>query len=373
MVTHSQFESILRSINEDDQEFTDQARRSKRRALDSLFKAAVARPKQLTFTGQFLNVLHWDGNFRDSRNSMVGVLDLFAISSFGRNSLVFINLQGVGGDGPGNFFSSYSGFHAGAGSTQSGDGLDRINILEAWVEYTAGNISFTMGKIDLTNYFDPNSIANDEYSQFLSGGFVNSTALATPGNGPGLAINTELFNDIAFQVGLASNDNSGDEIFKDLFLIAQLTESFTINNEEKGAIRIYGYHNTEIAKGWGFGISGDLRLMRRLYTYARFGQNLDSLASQFSVKNSWSGGLQLRNYQLLESASISTGLAYGNSQGFSSVEGISIPAERILEAYVRFNIKQAFFISPHYQAIWNGQGLSGEHLSMIGIRTRVAF
>ncbi len=156
-------------------------------------------------------------------------------------------------------------------------------------------------------------------------------------------------------------------------MIAQLTASFTINSEEKGAIRIYGYRNTEIAKGWGFGISGDLRITRRLYTYARFGQNLDSLANQFSVKNSWSGGMQLRNYQLWESASISTGLAYGNSQGFSTVEGLSMPAERILEAYVRFNIKQAFFISPHYQDIWNGQGLGGEQLNMIGVRTRVAF
>lgn len=373
MVTHSQFESILRSINEDDQEFTDQGRRSKRRALDSLFKAAVSRPKQLTFTGQFLNVIHWDGKFKDSQNSMVGIVDLFAISSFGRNSLVFINLQGVGGDGPDGFYSSFSGFHAGAGSTQSGDGLDRVNILEAWVEYNIGNTSFTMGKIDLTNYYDPNSIANDEYSQFLGGGFVNSSALASPGNGPGLTVNTELFNNIAFQVGVSSNDNSGDEIFKDLFVIAQVTESFTINNEEKGAIRIYGYRNTEINNGWGYGISGDLRLTRRLYSFARFGQNLDSLVHRFGVNNSWSGGLQLRNYQIMKNATISTGVAYGNSYGFESVEGVRLPVEKIFETYVRFNIKQAFFISPHLQAIWNGQGLVGDHLMMIGLRTRVAF
>ena len=31
-------------------------------------------------------------------------MDLFAISSFGKNSLVFINLQDVDGDGPGLFF-----------------------------------------------------------------------------------------------------------------------------------------------------------------------------------------------------------------------------------------------------------------------------
>lgn len=373
MVTHSQFEGILRSINEDDQEFTDLDRRSKRRALDSLFKAAVERPKQLTFTGQFLNVFQWDGQFDNSINSVVGIVDLFAISSFGKNSLVFINLQGIGGDGPDKFFPNYSGFHAGAGSTQSEDGQDRISILEAWVEYTIKNTSITMGKIDLTNYYDPNSIANDEYSQFLSTGFVNSSALAAPGNSPGLTLNTELLNNFTFQLGVASNDNSGDQIFQNLFVIAQLTESFRINNEEKGAIRAYGYRNTAVDDGWGYGFSGDFRLTKKLYTYGRYGHNMDSLASDFGVRDSWSGGLQLRNYQLVGSSSISTGLAYGQTKGFSATEGANAETEKMIEAYLRFNIKQAFFISPHVQSIWDAQGVEGEKLTIFGLRTRVAF
>ncbi len=373
MVTHSQFEGILRSINEDDQEFTDQDRRSKRRALDSLFKAAVNKPKQLTFTGQFLNVFQWDGKFDNSVNSVVGTVDLFAISSFGKNSLVFINLQGVGGDGPDKAFPNYSGFHAGAGSTQGENGIDHINILEAWVEYTIKNTSITMGKIDLTNYYDPNSIANDEYSQFLTNAFVNSSALAAPGNSPGLTMNTELLNNFTFQFGVASNDNSGDQIFQNLFLIAQLTESFKINNEEKGAIRVYGYRNTEIDDGWGFGVSGDLRLTKKLYSYGRYGQNMDSLAGDFGVKHSWSGGLQLRNYQLIGSSSISTGVAYGQTEGFSSEEVSNTKSEKVIEAYLRFNIKQAFFISPHVQVLRDAQGQEGENLTIFGLRTRVAF
>ncbi|MEL7148455.1 MAG: hypothetical protein AAFO69_18925, partial [Bacteroidota bacterium] len=187
MVTHSDFEGILRTINEEDQEFTDNDRRTKRRALDSLFKAALAKPKQLTFTGQFLNVFHWDGKFDQSINTVVGTIDLFAISSFGKKSLVFINLQSVGGNGPSSQFPIFAGFHAGAGSTQIG-GLDQFNILEAWVEYKLRNTTITAGKIDLTNYYDPNSIANDEYSQFIGNLFVNSTSFAAPGNSPGLTV-----------------------------------------------------------------------------------------------------------------------------------------------------------------------------------------
>ena len=181
MVSRLDVESIFRSVNEGSQEFTDEDRRSKRRALDSLFRVALEKPGQLTFTGQFMTVFHWDGKTENSINTAVGTIDLFAFSSFGKGNLAFINLQAVGGDGPSWHFNSFSGFHAGAGTTQSRDGLDRVTILEAWTEFKIKFAVITAGKIDLTNYFDPNSVANDEYSQFLSNGLVDSSSLAIPG------------------------------------------------------------------------------------------------------------------------------------------------------------------------------------------------
>jgi hypothetical protein len=47
-------------------------------------------------------------------------------------------------------------------------------------------VIFTPGKGDLTNYFDTNAVANDETSQFLSSGLVNSVAVTFPeDNGAG--------------------------------------------------------------------------------------------------------------------------------------------------------------------------------------------
>ncbi len=373
MVTHSDFESILRAINEDDQEFTDEGRRSKRRALDSLFKAAASRPGQLTFTGQFLSVFHWDGKFENSVNTVVGIVDIFAISSFGKNSLVFINLQGIGGDGPSKVFPSYSGFHAGAGSTQAIDGVDRINIVEAWIEYKIQHTAIFAGKIDLTNYFDPNSIANDEYSQFLSNIFVNSAALNAPSNSPGLTVNSDISAGLTLQAGVASLDNSGDQIFENLYSIIQLGKSFSINKEETGAIRAYTYNNSSVSKGWGFGMSGDIRLTRKLYAFGRYGKNLRNLAGNFGVSNSYSGGLQLRNYQIIGSSSISSGFAFGETKGFRPSESSLGRREQMFETYIRFNIKKVLFLSPHFQRVWNALGENGDNLSLFGLRTRVAF
>ena len=372
MVTHSDFEGIFRSINEDDQEFTSDDRRSKRRALDSLFKAAVTKPGQLTFTGQFMNVFHWDGKTKSSINTSVATVDLFAISSFGQNSLVFINLQGVGGDGPGARFPTYSGFHAGAGSLQSEDGIDRITILEAWVEYTIGKASVTAGKIDLTNYFDPNSVANDEYSQFISNIFVNNASLAVPGNGPGITINTDIFSGFTLQLGIASKDNSGDGIFEDLFYIAQMSESFKVNDQEIGAVRGFAYLNSTASNDWGYGFTTDLRVIPKLYLFGRYGANRSALAGDYGIESCWSSGLQFRNFNLVSNWNLSLGFAYAETTGAVSAENSRFP-EQMIESYVRLNIKKVFFLSPHYQQVWNALNIKDNNLSIFGLRTRVAF
>lgn len=372
MVTHSDFEGIFRSINEEDQEFTGEDRRSKRRALDSLFRAAVEKPGQLTFTGQFMNVFHWDGKFDNSVNTAVGLVDLFAISSFGKKSLVFINLQGVGGNGPSGVIPGFASFHAGAGSLQSADGLDRITILEAWAEYTFRNATLTAGKIDLTNYFDPNSVANDEYSQFLGGAFTNSTALAAPGNGPGLVMNSTIFKGFSLQVGLASGDNNGDNIFEDLFTIFQVGESFKINEEEVGAVRLYAYNNTAIKNSRGYGLSADGRLAKRMYLYGRYGKNNDAYAGDFGVNNGVSGGIQLRNLPFYKTTSLTGGIAYAATGAFTE-ESRPMKKETMMEAYLRLNVKKVFFLSLHYQAITNALGQEGADLSVFALRTRVAF
>ena len=86
-----------------------------------------------------------------------------------------------------NLQKQLSSLNGDAGSTQSDDGFDRIVVNEAWTEFLFLDDIFTVtaGKIDLTNYFDNNAVANDENSQFITGALINNTAFVVPSNSPG--------------------------------------------------------------------------------------------------------------------------------------------------------------------------------------------
>jgi len=99
-----------------------------------------------------------------------------------------------------------------------------LSVNEAWVEVAPfdGDLTITSGKIDLSNYFDNNGVANDETSQFLSGAFVNSAALPFPGTSPGIRVRTTLAGVLYLQAALGNVDNTADRLFSDLFKIGSL-------------------------------------------------------------------------------------------------------------------------------------------------------
>lgn len=79
------------------------------------------------------------------------------------DELLFIDIEAIGGNGPSYFTESFSDPNGDSGSQQGMDGIDRLNVLEAWAEFNAlqGSINITAGKIDLTNYFDNKTLYVD--------------------------------------------------------------------------------------------------------------------------------------------------------------------------------------------------------------------
>ena len=159
--------------------------RSRRKQVDRLLEAILDQPGKLQTELK-----------KNSAYVGVGSFDIFAFTSFGKNALLFFDFEAIGGNGPDALLPNHSGLNADAGNTVSSDGLDRLTVLEAWTEFKAINDIFTvtLGKIDLTNYFDNNLHANDETSQFLSGVFVNNAVLPVYSNGPGIRFRTAFIN-----------------------------------------------------------------------------------------------------------------------------------------------------------------------------------
>ena len=362
-----EFTKLIAILNEEEITVPEE-QFSRRKRLDRLLKAMMDRPGQLRFNGSVTGIIQgkkWDS---EKFSSGTGSFDIYAHTALGRNALLFIDFEAVGGNGPSKYISSISSLNADAGSTQDKEGFDHLNVLEAWAEFNAINdaLHFTIGKIDLTNYFDNNLIANDETSQFISSCFVNSTALPIPTNTPGARIRTTIANRFFLQFGLCSIDNSGDNILNELFKIGSVGFRIFSNTNLEGNIRIYGYLHPEANNTSGYGLSFDKAFFQKFKVFMRWNKNSSELSNWHGISSALSFGSQF--VSIIKGKRVVSGIAYGES----------IPSHRnllkevITESYVRVPFNKWVSISPHLQYIHNGGGISSNDV-ILGMRTQFEY
>ena len=170
--------------------------RSRRSRLDALLEDYMQQPGIINFNGNATAILQGSVSEQENIATTTGSFDLFVATNLGAQTLLFIDLEAIGGNGPNENINSFTTLNDDAGSTRTGDGFDRMHVLEAWVEFSAFRdaAKLTAGKIDLTNYFDNNAVANDETAQFISG------AREYAGNSPPDGVETEtLFSNFSGQ------------------------------------------------------------------------------------------------------------------------------------------------------------------------------
>lgn len=363
-------DGLITLLDEGDEgvERADLNRRSRRNRVEALLEAITRRPGQLRFNGGSTTILQYGYSGGEDHTMGAGSFDIYAHTAFGPNSLLFFDLEAVGGNGPGEFYSTMTGLNDDAGSTQDEDGVDRLTVLEAWSEFTMFDkrCTITAGKIDLTNYFDNNASANDETTQFISSAFVNSAAFAVPENAPGARFRTTLANRFHFQVGLSSSENSGRDLFEDIYRIAAVGFTFLPGTDFESNLRVYGYQHPSAGDASGYGISFDNVSFGAFNLFARYGKNQNDLAEYWGIESAWSAGTRL--VQKIAGKTAVLGLAAGEN----------IPAdrdlnnERIMELYSRYRLNKWACLSPHLQMIWNAGGGS-ESITLFGIRTNFNF
>ena len=346
----SEFDELLTTLEEGGEDLLDDKRSSNRR-LDALLNVITGRPGQIRFNGSAVSVIH--NQISESNNTTaVGLVDLYATTSFGGESIFFIYFQAKGGDGLDSLVNSYVSTDANAGSTQSIGGQDIVLIPEAWAEFSIfdGGLKFTVGKLDLTNYFDNNSYANDEYSQYITSGFVNSSALPFMETTPGIRVRTNILNRFFVQIALVNSINSGSKIFSNLIKAASIGFKIFPNSDFEGNFRVYGYLHPDTDDNAGYGISVDQNLFEELGLFFRWNKNSNEYSKIVGIERAWSAGLLYKS--ILFARKFSTGIAIGENRGFVNTAS----KEYNSELFARFQINNWVYISPHLQGIWNIAG-----------------
>lgn len=359
---------IIELLTTEETETMPEDQRSKKKRVDDLLRAIEQRPGVLRFNGGATASFQSGLKKNYNNTNSVGSFDIYALTSFGKGTLLFFDIEAIGGNGVDEYISTFSGLNGDAGSLQDEDGTDRLHMLEAWGEFTILDELFTItaGKIDLTNYFDNNAIANDETLQFLANAFVNSNALAVPANSPGIRFRTSILNRFYIQFGLASVDNSGSDLFNDLFKIAGIGFRVLPDTDWEANFRLYGYQHPNAHDEIGYGISFDETIFGEYKIFARYGKNSDELSKWYGITSSWSTGLSF--VKNIQDWGVNIGLAYGETEAENSL----LHNEKLAEIYARYQFNKWVYLSPHLQLVWNANGTT-ENYSVLGIRTHFNF
>jgi len=362
-------DSLLISYDEEtDTSLIPEDQRSRRKQLDALLAFISNRPGQLFFNGQANAILQGSLNEDYKFSTANGSINLFATTSFENNIILFIDLEAIGGNGPDEFAETISSLNGDAGSTQSKDGFDRIVVNEAWTEFLFLNEIFTItaGKIDLTNYFDNNAIANDENSQFISGALINNTAFAAPPNSPGLRIRTTFLKRFYIQFAFSKTENTGSNIFSDIYKIGGIGFKLFPFSDYEAEFHLFGYSQPLANNRFGLGISMSQTIAARFTIFGRFGNNENELADYYDIKNAWSFGSQFKENILGEPSVI--GMAFSSTKPYDK----SLLNEKLTELYIKQLINTWISISVHFQHVWDTGGMNNKY-SLLGLRVNFTF
>lgn len=337
-------------------------------ALGTNFHALT---KNITLGGGMVGIVQGSfGNKPKDHSEVVGRGDLVFNFKVGENTIAVIDVEATGGDGIDAKIPSFSLLNGVAGSTG-----DRVRFREAWVEHSAFSekLIMTAGKIDLTNYFDTNSIANDENSQFLAGAFVNSAVLGAPGMGPGVRVHGKLADSLTLGFGYGSGDTDSADIFDHGFGVAELDYRLKLA-ELEGNYRLYGSLDGAAPDGtrklstknaFGCGLSMDQQISEKLTLFGRYGWHDENA---FSTKSAWSAGFQYLG-PIPQRGEDFVGFGYGQVLANNATA-----QEKLLEFYYNAKISDQIAMSPHFQYLINPLGDKDAHnVLVIGLRSQIVF
>ena len=117
---------------------------------------------------------------------------------------------------------------------------NELNLREAWLrtELFGQRLALTAGRLDLTNYFDANALANDESTQFLSDALVNNQMLGLASNGTGVATEFDAKNGFRFKFGFQQSNNEATNLSDSMFTLREVGYTFTPFALPEGTSRV---------------------------------------------------------------------------------------------------------------------------------------
>jgi carbohydrate-selective porin OprB len=318
------------------------------------------------------------------RSRGVGYLNLEIKQKLWQGAAAYIEFESDKGRGVDKFISTYSGFN-----TNAGEDIDfYIPQLYAEQNLFADKINISFGKLDLSNWFDGNVVAESGDTQFQSDALINNLTIPFPAKGLGGTIAFAPYDWVYFQTGAstarASSTKTGlSDGFNSVFFVNELGLRPMIGSLQ-GNYRLFFHLNHEKLEridgegerknNLGYGISLDQEVAEGITLFLRYGRADERV---WDIGKFWSFGGQIiepipgRKFDCfgIGVAKSITGKDYRDAS-----EDEAARSETIYEVYYSCNLNSSFAFTPNLQIVSNpGADKYAESAVVYGLRFLLSF
>ena len=253
---------------------------------------------------------------------------------------------------------------------------NEVNVREAWVrtELFSRKLALVAGRVDLTNYFDRNVVANDETSQFVSDALVNNPVLVLPTNGSGVVGLFDPKNGFTFRAGFQQTNSDATNLTESIYTLSEVGYVARPPGLSEGNYRLwYRSDNSTGQRRGAVGVSADQKLTPILTIFGRYGNGkvdapTSDSATLFSTGGHfYSAGFQVQN-RLVFYPLDRWGIGYADT-GISSG-----PSEKLIEGYYNFRISEKLRLSFSVQRLLESPVAEASHAFVLpGVRLQASF
>lgn len=212
------------------------------------------------------------GDLPDRNAYALASADLFFTAGIAQYTVFFADIVGLSGSPPDAEIPTLTLLN---GYTARLVRQNELNLREAWLrtELFGQRLALTAGRLDLTNYFDQNALANDESLQFISDALVNNQMLGLAVNGTGAAAEFDAKTGFRAKFGFQQSNTDAKNLSDSLFTLSEAGYTLTPFALPEGTYRVwFRTDNTaDQAIRKGVGLSLDQKLTSVVGLFGRYG------------------------------------------------------------------------------------------------------
>lgn len=288
----------------------------------------------------------------------------FTATSAALNTSFFADLVGAGGSRPDQEIRTINLVNSQLARLSN----NQLSIREAWVntQLFDRKLSLSVGRLDLTNYFDHNKVANDETARFINAALVNNPVLGLTSNGLGVAAVYDPKSGLNAKLGVQQSNESATSLSVARYVLGEVEYLARPFSLLEGHYRVWARQDNSVGTGHaGYGLSLDQKITPAVTLFGRYGRGFVGSVDGHMRHHSVGIGFQA---PLTINPGDSWGVGYADTR---ILTGLSQDSERVAEGFYNLRLTGSLAISGLLQYLT--KPTTGEKYLLPGVRMRVAF